>query len=151
MSDDPREQEKHNTCWAGKYRGTYWNRIPVYGLRDIVEYYNGTRLAQAARNEMVRRNITNGKIDVTYHAINRYSTRFLQEYITHRFVTPTSVEGLVMYIERMAQNALSDNELIDTTVTDTGSVVKQYKYDNKSWVFVDFDKLKRLVTVTPLV
>lgn len=139
---------------AGKYKGKEWNKMAIYELQDIVDTEDERSiLYQTARHMLIKRDVSSLPIDVSIHAINRMSSRFLGEYMNNRIRIGNDYEGIVSYIARIAYKRWRQGNRI---ANQDGKI---YIYDgpkrdirtDKKFVFVRLanDRI-RLVTILPV-
>ena len=85
----------------GRHKGALLSRVPVAYLRYVVR----NRLAQAdeAQTELDRRGAIQPHLDVSGHAIDRASTRLLDQYRATRH----EGEGMYAWLMRLASAALN--------------------------------------------
>jgi hypothetical protein len=91
----------HDTTCAveGRYKGVPYGRVPVQYLRWVVrEKPRGWEVAKA---ELDRRgdDLRDGLVDISMHAINRASVRFLNKYRKDR----QTDEGIVQWLSRVVE------------------------------------------------
>lgn len=84
---------------GGKCKGAPITHVPVSYLRWMVGSYHCD--AKQAAQELHRRGTVIPEIEISYHAIDRFSQRFLQRWFDHR----KSGEGIYAYIHRIAKFA----------------------------------------------
>lgn len=134
---------------AGKYKGKMWNDMAIFELQDIIDHDDPrTNLYQKAEKMLLKRDALNTNIDVSFHAVNRFSSRFIGEYIGNRKLLKEKskdYEGIVNYLSRIALEALSSSH---STPDSEGKIT----VDDGARRFV-FVRLKtgipRLITVIP--
>jgi len=99
----------------GKYDGESLMRVPVSylkwavtnGVDRMLRTPTGAQpFHELAKAELTRRGERTDSVEISAHAIDRVSTRFLEDYIkTKREVSPGKWEGLYSWIERHAAKA----------------------------------------------
>ena len=133
----------------GPYKGTLWNRVPIHYLKEIVDTQpEDTTIWWQAKKQLEKRAVSAEKqMDISRHAINRMSTRFLDEYISKRKELPRGdYEGIVDYINRLAWDAIKDGIILPDT--EDGIMIE---YQNKKWKFVRLANGEpRLITIVPI-
>lgn len=133
----------------GPYKGTLWNRVPIHYLKEIVDTQpEDTTIWWQAKKQLEKRAVSAEKqMDISRHAINRMSTRFLDEYISKRKELPRGdYEGIVDYINRLAWDAIKDGTILPDT--EDGIMIE---YQNKKWKFVRLANGEpRLITIVPI-
>ena len=133
----------------GPYKGTLWNRVPIHYLKEIVDTQpEDTTIWWQAKKQLEKRAVSAEKqMDVSRHAINRMSTRFLDEYISKRKELPRGDhEGIVDYTNRLAWDAIKDGTILPDT--EDGIMIE---YQNKKWKFVRLANGEpRLITIVPI-
>lgn len=133
----------------GPYKGTLWNRVPIHYLKEIVDTQpEDTTIWWQAKKQLEKRAVSAEKqMDISRHAINRMSTRFLDEYISKRKELPRGdYEGIVDYINRLAWDAIKDGTILPDT--EDGIMIE---YQNKKWKFVRLANGEpRLITMVPI-
>ena len=88
----------------GKYEGDLWTRVPSSYLLWLKNNHNHADIAEA---ELKRRGTVFPTLDLSGHAINRASTKFLDKWKSTR----RKDEGLYTWLLRMAVAAIkSDHE-----------------------------------------
>lgn len=133
----------------GPYKGTLWNRVPIHYLKEIVGTQpEDTTIWWQAKKQLEKRAVSTEKqMDISRHAINRMSTRFLDEYISKRKELPHGDhEGIVDYTNRLAWDAIKDGIIIPDS--EDGILID---YQNKKWKFVRLANGEpRLITIVPI-
>lgn len=133
----------------GPYKGTLWNRVPIHYLKEIVDTQpEDTTIWWQAKKQLEKRAVSAEKqMDISRHAINRMSTRFLDEYISKRKELPKGdYEGIVDYINRLAWGAIKNGTILPDT--EDGIMIE---YQNKKWKFVRLANGEpRLITIVPI-
>lgn len=133
----------------GPYKGTLWNRVPIHYLKEIVDTQpEDTTIWWQAKKQLEKRAVSKEKqMDISRHAINRMSTRFLDEYISKRKELPRGDhEGIVGYTNRLAWDAIKDGTILPNT--EDGIMIE---YQNKKWKFVRLANGEpRLITIVPI-
>ena len=133
----------------GPYKGTLWNRVPIHYLKEIVDTQpEDTTIWWQAKKQLEKRAVSTEKqMDISRHAINRMSTRFLDEYISKRKELPRGDhEGIVDYTNRLAWDAIKDGTILPDT--EDGIMIE---YQNKKWKFVRLANGEpRLITIVPI-
>ena len=133
----------------GPYKGTLWNRVPIHYLKELVNTQPKDSLAYGlAKKQLERREVSEEKqMDISRHALNRMSTRFLDEYISTRKELPHGeYEGIVNYTNRLAWEAIENGTILPDE--EDGIMIE---YQNKKWKFVRLANGEpRLVTIVPI-
>lgn len=133
----------------GPYKGTLWNRVPIHYLKEIVDTQpEDTTIWWQAKKQLEKRAVSAEKqMDISRHAINRMSTRFLDEYISKRKELPRGdYEGIVDYTNRLAWDAIKEGNIIPND--EDGILIE---YQNKKWKFVRLANGEpRLITIVPI-
>lgn len=102
----------------GKFAGERVTRLPVSYLkwaastgvdRPIVTRTGEFPFAAVARAELVRRGERLDTIDLSAHAIDRLSVRFLDRYLESR----RTDEGLYAWAQRLAEEAWQNKSILD--------------------------------------
>lgn len=97
----------------GKHSGTLWTRLPISYLKWMSEIRldrlcklpsgEEVRAEQIADTELMRRGVTfNGDVEISIHAINRVSQKYLDLFIKTR----KNNEGIMSWIEGHATAAI---------------------------------------------
>ena len=132
--------------YCGEFKGQLWNRVPIFNLNNIVvDSKSSPTMKYFAKSQLRKRNVYNSDhIDVSYHAINQMSLRFIGRYIDDR----NDNEGIVNYLQRLSTEALSNGtQLVDQL--DGSSPI--YEYKGIKYVLKKLNDGKiRLVTVIPV-
>lgn len=133
----------------GPYKGTLWNRVPIHYLKELVATQPENSLAYGlAKKQLEKRAVSEEKqMDISRHAVNRMSTRYLGEYISKRKELPKGdYEGIVDYTNRLAWDAIKDGTIIPDD--EDGILIE---YQNKKWKFVRLANGEpRLITIVPI-
>ena len=133
----------------GPYKGTLWNRVPIHYLKELVTTQPEDSLAHGlAKKQLEKRDVSEEKqMDISRHAVNRMSTRYLDEYISNRKELPKGdYEGIVNYINRLAWDAIKEGNIIPND--EDGILIE---YQNKKWKFVRLANGEpRLITIVPI-
>lgn len=124
----------------GKHDGETLQRVPVGYLRWAVTNQIDRRLQTdegrvqfhvLAERELKRRGERTDTIEISAHALDRISTRFLEEYIkTRKEIMPGKREGIYTWSERLAAEAV---EIARQRGQDEGVV--RITHEEIRWVF----------------
>lgn len=132
--------------YCGEFKGQLWNRVPIFNLNNITADSKSSPIMKYfAKSQLRKRNVYNSEhIDVSYHAINQMSLRFIGRYIDDR----NDNEGIVNYLQRLSTEALSNGtQLVDQL--DGSSPI--YEYKGIKYVLKELSDGKiRLVTIIPV-
>lgn len=133
----------------GPYKGTLWNRVPIHYLKELVATQPEDSLAYGlAKKQLEKRAVSEEKqMDISRHAINRMSTRYIYDYISERKRLPSGdCEGIVDYTNRLAWDAIKNGVVIPNN--EDGILIE---YQNKKWKFIRLaNKEPRLITIIPI-
>lgn len=98
--NQPSVETHHLRILYGIHKGELWTRLPIPYLQTLVAArYADAHIAQA---ELDRRGITNPRLYVTAHAIDRASVHALDVYVERRQVG----EGIASWLSRIAREAI---------------------------------------------
>lgn len=121
-------------CYFGPYKGVAWNDLPIQYLKDLVKNEaKGTLPYLMAQKQLANRDVVSDDIKITLHVINRFSSRFFEEYLNNRLDGRHDPEGIVSYVSRKASEAWKSYGKRTSYSSDSIEV----QYDNKRWVFAN--------------
>lgn len=115
----------------GRHKGERLTRVPVSYLKWMVR--DRTSMHDYARAELERRGTSTPAIEVSGHAIDRFSQRFLWKWTEYRTDTEKDI-GLWSFLNQLAQEAWRHKH---TNVSDNDEGQPEIKctYEGINWVF----------------
>ena len=114
----------------GKHKGTKFTRLPIGYLKWMIR--DRAPLHELARAELDRRGTNTPAIEVSGHAIDRFSERFLWKWIEHREDTGEKI-GLWSYLNNLAAEAWRHAH-VDPSVEEKDDGFK-FRHADIQWVF----------------
>lgn len=134
----------HNAVVSfGKYQGTLVTRVPLGYLKWAIANHcagqvvladgSSARMFEVAPHEMQRRGERLEGIEVSAHAVDRFSDRHLDKWRLNR----EKEEGLYSWMQRKGLEAWSRRTLPGTKATDNG--IYRIEHDGIIWVLEDLE------------
>lgn len=119
-------------CGFGRHKGTLYTRLPISYLKWMVQVNHDRK--DIAEAELDRRGTTTPTLEISFHAIDRASTRKLKIWEKTR----KNGEGIASWLIRVAEEAYEKKSL---------NKRRQYKYMGMRFVFSEGGEWPTLVTI----
>lgn len=121
--------------YTGKYKGEQWQELSIFKLRQITQDETTSPIMKYfAWHQLRRREAYDGSaVEVSFHAINRMSSRMIEVYVDNRF----EGEGIVSFLQRLTYDAIMGGELVSVGSSDNkkGKISPhRYKYHGIEFV-----------------
>lgn len=118
---------------VGKYAGVSVDTIPNSYLRWIITQKFPTEILAAAKSKLEESDYNDLYVNVSRHAIDMYSKRFLSVWIQSEAHKGDEGEGLATFIAKSAQEAWDNGEDISKHRHQNDGITKVWK--EIKWVF----------------
>lgn len=126
---------------VGKYRGTPIDQLPNGYLRWMLTQNFPKQWKEIAKRKVNSSDFCDTDIDVSRHAIDMFSKRFLHKWKDRSM-------GLATYVTKQAEKALNEGECV-TKIRHKDDGISR-KLDGVTYVFTDaedFPEYRRVITV----
>ena len=145
------DKSKSPTITVGRYAGTPIDQLPNSYLRWMITQDFPKGFLDAAKKKLEESNYNDLFLNVSRHAIDMFSKRFLELWIQSESDKSEEAMGLASFIADLAQKAWESGEDISKNRHKDDGIAMEY--DQIRWVFVEnpyFPEFKKLVTVTQI-
>ena len=135
---------------VGRYAGKPVDTLPNSYLRWVITQKFPQKVLDAANNKLKGSDYGDIYLNVTRHAIDMYSKRFLFRWIQSENYHGNKAVGLATFIAKSAQTAWDKGKDISKHRHEDDGVIKEY--DGIQWVFginTNYPEYKEVITVMP--
>ena len=133
---------------VGKFAGVPVAQLPVSYCRWILGQDFDKEIMEVAKLKVDASPISNEPLNVSRHAIDRFSLRFIDHWNGHLASSQEKHDGISTFLVKMAEEAWEDGEDISKNRHKEDGIVKKHK--GIKYVFIqskEFPDYKELVTV----
>ena len=126
---------------VGKYKNVRMDAIPAGYLRWLCTQPFPQEILDFAMKKLRDDNTTNIQMEVTRHAYDRFSLRFMNNYFNRQ----DKAEGIGSYFAREANEAYEKGKDVSKHRHDSEQITKVYK--GIKWVFNKGGSIRCLITI----
>lgn len=133
---------------VGQYAGIPVDQLPLSYLRWLVNQNFPKEITEAAMEKLKKSDYNDTNLDVTRHAIDMFSKRFLFRWIQKENIRGDAGDGVATYLAKTADEAWQKGEDVSKKRFENDNTIKLY--DDILWVFKlnpQFPEYRQLVTV----
>jgi len=133
---------------VGKYVGAYVDTLPNSYLRWLITQKFPTSILDAAVKKLDESSYNDIFINVSRHALDMYSKRFIHLWIQSEAHKGKGGEGLATFVAKTAQDAWDKGVDVSKHRHDDDGVIKEYQ--GIKWVFgfnYNYPDYKEIITV----
>ena len=127
------DKSKSPTITVGRYAGTPIDQLPNSYLRWMITQDFPKGFLDAAKKKLEESNYNDLFLNVSRHAIDMFSKRFLELWIQSESDKSEEAMGLASFIADLAQKAWESGEDISKNRHKDDGIVKEFK--GVKWVF----------------
>lgn len=135
---------------VGRYAGKSVDVLPNSYLRWVITQKFPQNILDAANDKLKGSDYGDLYLNVTRHAIDMYSKRFLFTWIQRENYAGNKATGLATFIAKSAQEAWDKGKDVSKHRHEDDGIIKEY--DGIQWVFgvnSNFPEYKDVITVMP--
>lgn len=135
---------------VGRYAGKAIDTLPNSYLRWLITQKFPKNILDAANKKLMNSDYGDLYLNVTRHAIDMYSKRFLFTWIQRENYAGNKAIGLATFIAKSAQEAWDKGVDVSKHRHADDGIIKEY--DGIQWVFgvnINYPEYKDVITVMP--